>query len=89
MKNVKLFEEFITEKYSKKDQEELRTFAHSVAWDIEDDHEDDFKRGKFDREDFDEDAMYDYLLDWGKGESVKWIKDNFVWTEFRSELGLR
>ena len=89
MKNIKLFEEFVNEKYSKKDKEELRDFAQSVAFEIEDEHEDDFDRGKFDREDFDEDAMYDYLLDWGKGESVKWIKDNFEWTQFRSELGLR
>ena len=89
MKNIKLFEEFVNEKYSKKDKEELRDFAQSVAFGIEDEHEDDFDRGKFDREDFSEDEMYDYLLDWGEGESVEWLKDNFDWTQFRSELGLR
>jgi len=89
MKNVKLFEEFVNEKFSKKELKELREFAEEVASDIEYEHEDDFDNGKFDREDFDEDAMYDYIVDWGEGESVKWIIDNFEWTELRSELGLR
>lgn len=89
MKNVKLFEEFVNEKFSKKDKEELRDFAQSVAWDIEDEYEDDFDRGRLDKEDFSEDEMYDYIKDWGKGESVEWIKDNFDWKTLTSELGLR
>ena len=52
-------------------------------------YEDDFDRGRLDKEDFSEDEMYDYIVDWGKGESVKWIKDNFDWKTLTSELGLR
>ena len=89
MKNVKLFEEFVNEKFSKKELKELREFAEEVASDIYYEHEDDFDDGKFDEDDFSEDAMYDYIVSWGEGESVEWIKDNFEWTELRSELGLR
>ena len=89
MKNIKLFEDFVNEKFSKKDQEELRDFARSVASDIEDEYSNDFDSGKLDIEDFSKDEMYDYIVSWGEGESAEWIKDNFNWKTLTSELGLR
>ena len=49
----------------------------------------DFDSGKLDAEYFSKDEMYDYIVSWGEGESVEWIKDNFNWKTLTSELGLR
>jgi hypothetical protein len=90
MKNIKLFEEFVNEKYSKKELKELKEFAEEVASDIEDDYADAFDSGKLDLDDFDADAMYDYIVSWGEWNkmSAKEVMDDFKWQELTFELGL-
>ena len=93
MKHVKLFEKFINEKYSSTDIKKLKEFATKVSDEIMDAYEDDFDRKSknLDSNDYTPKAMFDYISEWGEGNSlsVEEVMDEFDWTQLEQELGLR
>lgn len=93
MKHVKLFEKFINEKYSSADIKKLKEFATKVSDEIMDAYEDDFDRKSknLDSNDYTPEEMFDYISEWGEGNSlsVEEVMDEFDWTHLEQELGLR
>jgi hypothetical protein len=90
MKHIKLFEEFVSEGFSSSDLKKLREFAEQVAYEIASEYEDDFDRKSrnLDPDDYTADQMFDYIVDWGGGMTVKEIMNEFDWRSLTWELGL-
>ena len=57
---------------------------------ILDEYEDDFDRKSrnLDPDDYSPEAMFDYIVDWGDGMTVKEVMDEFDWRTLTWELGL-
>ena len=91
MKHVQLFEQFINEakKYSSSDIKKLKDFAEKVSDEILDAYDNEFHSGKMDFDDYTPEEMFNYIEDWGDGDSVKNIISDFDWTNIEQELGLR
>jgi len=90
MKHIKVFEEFVNEKFSSSDLKKLKKFADDVSYEILDEYEDDFDRKSrnLDPDDYSPEAMFDYIVDWGDGMTVKEVMDEFDWRTLTWELGL-
>jgi hypothetical protein len=91
MKHIKLFESFVNEGYSKSDLKKLNKFAEEVADEISWEYEDQFLSGDLDEDEYDHNAMYDYIVDWGETNdlTVKEVMAEFDWESLTFELGLR
>tara|TARA_B110000285_G_scaffold103398_1_gene117678 strand:+ start:147 stop:398 length:252 start_codon:yes stop_codon:yes gene_type:complete len=83
MKHIKLFEQFINEKYSSSDIKKLKKFAEKVSDEIFDEYED------ADEDEYSPESMFNYIEDWGDGDPVKDVIKDFDWTDIEDELGLR
>jgi glutamyl-tRNA reductase len=91
MKHIKLFEQFINEKFSKSDIKKLKQFAEEVAEEIYDAYEKKFdsKKSDLDEDDYTADEMFDYIIDWaGDSMTADEVISEFNWEDLEQELGL-